>query len=67
MVHLREKDESCSPFIKHLIQRANKIHTMFSHGRGLVEYKALASSMGLKALEPVTFSATRFFSSAFEQ
>ena len=40
---------------------------MFSRGRGHVEYKGLASSLGLKALKTVTFSTTRFFSSSYEQ
>ena len=65
MVQLRE--ESSSLFLKRLIKRANKFHRMFSHGRGHVEYKGLASSLGLKALETVTFSTTRFFSSSYEQ
>lgn len=65
MVKLRE--ETCSAFMKRLIKRANRFHTMFAYGRGHVEYKGLASSLGLKALETVTFSTTRFFSSAYEQ
>ena len=40
---------------------------MFSRGRGHSEYKGLASSLGLKALETMKFSTTRFFSSSFEQ
>lgn len=66
MVHLRE-DDSSSLFMKRLIKRANKMHTMFSRGRGHVEYKGLASSLGLKARETVTFSTTRFFSSSYDQ
>lgn len=38
-----------------------------SRGRGHSEYKGLASSLGLRALETVTFATTRFFSSSFEQ
>ena len=66
MVYLREKD-STSLFMKRLIKRANKMHTMFSRGRGHSEYKGLASSLGLKALETMKFSTTRFFSSSYEQ
>ena len=40
---------------------------MFSHCRDHSEYKGLASSLGLKALETMTFSTTRFFSSSYEQ
>ena len=65
MVQLRE--ETCSPFMKRVIKRANRFHTMFAYGRGHIEYKGLASSLGLKALETVTFSTTRFFSSSYEQ
>ena len=43
------------------------MHRMFSHCRGHSEYKGLASSLGLKALETMTFSTTRFFSSSYEQ
>ena len=64
MVPLRE--ETCSLLMKRLIKRANRFHTMFAHGRGHVEYKGLASSLGLKALETVTFSTTCFFSSSYE-
>jgi hypothetical protein len=64
MIRLRE--ETCSLFMKRLIKRANRFHTMFVHSRGHVEYKGLASSLGLKALETVTFSTTRFFSSSYE-
>lgn len=66
MAKLREEDSSSS-FLKRLIKRANKMHTMFSRGRGHVEYKGLATALDLKALETVTFSTTRFFSSSFEQ
>ena len=65
MVQLRE--ETSSVFLKRLIKRANKFHNMFSRGRGYIEYKGLAASLGLKALATVTFSTTRFFSSAYEQ
>ena len=40
---------------------------MFIRGRGHSEYKGLASSLGLKALEMMTFSTTRFFNSSYEQ
>ena len=40
---------------------------MFSRGRGHLEYTGLSDAMDLKALETVTFSTTRFFSSSFEQ
>lgn len=40
---------------------------MFARGRGHIEYKGLASSFGLKALETVVFATTRFFSSSYEQ
>ena len=43
------------------------MHTMFSRGRGHSEYKGLAFSLGLKALETMTFSTNRFFSSSYEQ
>ena len=67
MGDLGEKDTSSSSFMKRLIKRANKFHTMFQRGRGHAEYQGLASSLGLKALETVTFSTTRFFSSSYEQ
>jgi hypothetical protein len=40
---------------------------MFSRGRGYLEYTGLSDAKGLKALETVTFSTTRFFSSSFDQ
>jgi hypothetical protein len=33
---------------------------MFSRGRGYLEYTGLSDAKGLKALETVTFSTTRF-------
>ena len=66
MVHLREYSDS-SEFLKRLIKRSNKMHTMFQRGRGHVEYIGLAKRLGLKALETVTFSTTRFTSSSYEQ
>ena len=66
MVKLRENDAS-SAFFKRLIKRSNRLHTMFGSGRGHLEYKGLAASLKLKALETVTFATTRFFSSSYEQ
>ena len=66
MVEMREENV-CSAFLKRLIKRSNKLHTMFARGRGHVEYKGLATSLNLKALETVTFATTRFFSSSYEQ
>ena len=40
---------------------------MFSRGCGCVEYRGLAYYLGLKVLETVTFSTTRFYNSADEQ
>ena len=40
---------------------------MFGSGRGREEYKGLTDALNLKALETVTFSTTRFFSSSFDQ
>lgn len=65
MVLLRE--ETCSSFMKRVIKRANRFHTMFTYGRGHIEYEGLASSLKLKALKTVTFSTIRFFSSSYEQ
>lgn len=67
LARIRLREGTCSLFMKRLIKRANRFHTMFVHGRGHIEYKGLASSLGLKALETVTFSTTRFFSSSYEQ
>ena len=64
MVEMRESSDS-SAFLKRLIKRSNRLHTMFSHGRGHVEYQGLVASFKLKALETVTFAITRFFSSSF--
>ena len=66
MVEMREESVS-SEFLKRLIKRSNRLHTMFARGRGNVEYKGLASPFGLKVLETVVFATTRFFSSAYEQ
>lgn len=66
MVRLREESES-SGFLKRLIKRSNKLHTMYNRGRGHVEYAGLAKRLGLKALETVTFSTTRFTSSSYDQ
>lgn len=66
MVFLRE-EASSSMFLKRFIKRSNRFHTMFGHGRGHAEYKELADSLGLKALETVTFATTRFTSSSFQQ
>ena len=66
MVELREHSES-SEFIKMLIKRSNRMHTMFGRGRGHAEYKGFAKILGLKALETVTYATTRFTSSSFEQ
>ena len=67
MSDLREDSSSALSLIKRLIKRANRFHSMFSRGRGHLEYTGLSDAMGLKALETVTFSTTRFFSSSFEQ
>lgn len=48
MVEMREESVS-SEFLKRLIKRSNRLHTMFARGRGHIEYKGLASSFGLKA------------------
>ena len=66
MVKLREEDAT-SHFLKRLIKRSNRLHTMFGRGRGHAEYKGLATSLQLKSLETVTFVTTRFFSSSYEQ
>ena len=66
MVFLRE-EASSSEFLKRFIKRSNRFHTMFGHGRGHAEYKELADSMGLKALETVTFATTRLFSLSYKQ
>ena len=66
MVEMREGSDS-SAFLKRLIKRSNRLHTMFSRGCGHVEYQGLAASFKLKALETVTFATTRFFSSSYEQ
>ena len=66
MQKLREDDAS-SAFLKRLIKRSNKLHDMFGRGRGHAEYKGLAASLKLKALETATFATTRFFSSSYEQ
>ena len=66
MVFLREEAAS-SQFLKRLIKRSNRFHTMFRSGRGHMEYKGLAASLGLKALETVTFATTRFTSSSYQQ
>eukprot|EP00794_Sanderia_malayensis_P021154 gene21154-23234_t len=66
MVELREHSDS-SGFMKLLIKRSNRLHTMFGRGRGHAEYKGLAKILGLKALETVTYATTRFTSSSFEQ
>ncbi len=46
--------ECSSAFFKRLIARSNRFHTMFSHGNSHSEYKGLATSLGLGALETVT-------------
>ena len=66
MVFLRE-EASSSEFLKKFIKRSNRFHTMFGHGRGHAEYKELAGSLGLKALEAVSFATTCFFSSSYKQ
>ena len=66
MVTLREDSESSS-FLKRLIKRSNKLHTMYNRARGHVEYVGLAKRLGLKALETVTFATTRFTSSSYDQ
>ena len=40
---------------------------MFGSGSRREEYKGLTDTLNLKALETVTFSTTRFFSSSFDQ
>ena len=65
MEALRTKSKQSSSFLARLIKRSNRLHTMFSRGHS--EYKGLASSLKLRALDTVTFATTRFFSSAFEQ
>ncbi len=67
MSDLREDSSSAASLIKRLIKRANRFHSMFSRGRGHLEYTGLSDAKGLKALETVTFSTTRFFSSSFDQ
>ena len=67
MEYMRENCDESSKYLKRLIKRTNKLYKMFGHGRGHREYKGLAESLGLPALETVTFSTTRFFSSAYEQ
>ena len=67
MEEVRERNLTTSPFLKRLVKRSNKLYKMFGHGRGHQEYKGLAKSLGLRALETVTFATTRFFSSAYEQ
>lgn len=64
---LLREDSSSYEFLKRTIKRSNKMHKMFQRGRGHVEYVGLAKRFGLKALETVTFSTTRFTSSSFEQ
>ena len=66
MIFLREEATS-SKFLKLLVKRSNRFHTMFGHGRGHAEYKELANSLSLKALDTVTFATTRFTSSSFNQ
>jgi hypothetical protein len=66
MVFLREEANS-SKFLKRLIKRSNRFHSMFGSGKGHVEYKGLAASLGLKALDTVTFATTRFTSSSYQQ
>ena len=48
MVKLREDSES-SLFLKRLIKRLNKLHTMYNRGRRHVEYIGLTKRLGLKA------------------
>lgn len=66
MVFLSEEATS-SQFLKRLVKRSNCFHTMFGSGKGHIEYKGLAASLGLKALDTVTFATTRFTSSSYEQ
>lgn len=66
IVELRENSLS-SNFIKLIIKRSNRLHTLFGSGRGHAEYKTYSKSQGLKALETVTYATTRFSSSAFDQ
>uniref|UniRef100_A0A7M6DPB1 Uncharacterized protein n=2 Tax=Clytia hemisphaerica TaxID=252671 RepID=A0A7M6DPB1_9CNID len=61
------EDSLSSSFLKQLVTRANRFNTMFRHGKGHEEYKGLADSLGLKSLEVVGYSTTRFFSSSYEQ
>ena len=52
-----KEDDASSAFLKRLIKRFNKLHDMFGRrGRGHAEYKGLAASLKLKALETVTGS-----------
>lgn len=67
MESLREKHEETSPFFKRIITRCNKLYKMFGYGRGHSEYVGHAKELKLKALESVTFSTTRFFSSSYQQ
>ena len=53
--------------LKCLVRRTNKLRKMLGHGRGHVEYKRLANSLGFNVKETVNFATTRFFSSAYEQ
>jgi len=64
MESIREKD-STTTFFKRLVKRSNRLYTMFSHGRGHVEYVGLAKQRGVKSFEISTFSTTRFFSFAY--
>ena len=66
MVKLGADSESSS-FLKRLIKRSNKLHTMYNRGRGHVGYVGLAKRLGLKVLETVTFTTTRFTSLFYDQ
>ena len=67
MEKMREKTAS-SAFLKRLIKRSNRLHTMFGIGRGFAEYTEYSKKSGFeKPRVTVTFATTRFFSSAITQ
>ena len=67
MEPLCQKEESTRIFFKQLIKRSNKMHMMFGHRHGHAECIRTAKHVNLKGSEMLTFSTTRFFSSAFNQ
>lgn len=59
--------EPTSTFFKRVIERGNRLYTMFGHGKGHAEFKKISKRLGLKSSEMTTFATTRFFSSAYHQ